>query len=200
MQRRIFVAINLPESIKLKLQKSQQEWSDLPVRFTKKNSLHFTLLFIGHVLDEQMLGICQKIREIAKKHQPFELEFGRVCLAPPNKPSRLIWIEGERNEALINLKRDIEGMMVFREGDSRAFAEIERELKIFVPHITLARIRQMAWKKLDEKPVINKDILISVPVNSIDVMESNLKPSYTKASEGRHDGVEYVILESAGLG
>ena len=188
--KRIFVAINLSEDIKNKLQEYQREWADLPVRFTKKGSLHLTLFFIGYVDDERMLDACRKIHEVAKKHKPFELRFNRICLAPPNRPPRLIWLEGERNENLADLKRDIEKTMAVQENDERAFMEIERGLKIFIPHITLARIRQMEWKKLLQKPIIDKKVSINVPVNSIEVMESNLK----------RDGAEYSILESAELG
>ncbi len=118
--RRIFIAINLSEDIKNELQKIQRKWADLPVRFTKRGSLHMTLFFIGYVDDERMVEVCQKIREISKKHQSFELKFNRICLGPParnasrsdtggpNKSARLIWLEGERNEQLINLKRDVE--------------------------------------------------------------------------------------------
>jgi 2'-5' RNA ligase len=189
MQRRIFIAINLPDNVKKKLQEYQREWADLPVRFTKKDSLHLTVLFIGYVNDEQTLDICRNIREIGKKHQPFELGFNRICLGPSGKSPRLIWLEGKKSEALVNLKRDIEGIMALGQNDSRALAEIEKELKVFVPHITLARIRQIEWRKLETSPQIDKDISISIPVNSIEVMESELKKG----------GVEYTILESAAL-
>src|SRR4030042_5247831 len=104
MRRRIFIAINLPENIKSKIAELQRGFSDLPVRFTKKNSLHLTIHFIGYVADEEMLSICQIVREIAKKHQPFVINFKKLCYGPPGKPSRLIWIEGEKNDNLFNLK------------------------------------------------------------------------------------------------
>lgn len=196
MMRRIFIAINLSEDVKKKLQEYQREWADLPLRFVKKNSLHLTILFIGYVNDERMVEICCNVREVAKKYQPFELNFNKICLGPPGKAPRLIWLEGEKNEAFTNLKRDIEGVMALGQNDSRAFVEIEKELKIFIPHITLARIRQIEWRKLETSPQIDKEVSIGVQVNSIEVMESNLKPSFAKASKGRRGGAEYSILES----
>jgi len=186
---RIFIAVNLLEEIRNQLQKIQKKWADLPVRFTKKDSLHLTLFFIGYVDDERMVKICQKVREIGKRHESFVIKFNRICLGPPKKQPRLIWLEGERSEQLINLKRDIGKTLVARENDARAFTEIERESKIFIPHITLARIRQLEWKKLSEKPIIDESSAINVSVNSIEVMESNL----------RGDGAECIILESAAL-
>ncbi len=189
MQRRIFIAINLSENAKKELQKYQREWVDLPVRLTKKDNLHFTILFIGYVNDERMVEVCRNIREIAKKHQPFELNFNKICFGPPGKSPRLIWLEGEKSEELVSLKRDIEKIMIVKENDEHVLADIERELKIFIPHITLARIRQIEWKKIAASPLINKKVSIIVQVSGFEVMESELKKG----------GVEYTILESTAL-
>ncbi len=190
MKRRIFIAINLPEDIKKKLQEYQHDWADLPVRFTKKNSMHLTLYFIGYVSDEEMLRVCQVTREVAQKHDPFVVSFNRTCLGPPGKAPRLIWLEGEKNDALFNLKIDLENSLMGGDKDLRFFAEAEKQVSKFIPHITLARIRQMAWKQLQEKPLVGKRVLISVPVSSIEVMQSDM----------RSDGVEYITLETAILG
>ena len=44
----------------------------------------------------------------------------------------------------------------------------------FIPHITLARILEMEFRKfdLDERPEINEDIDLVFTVESIEVMES----------------------------
>lgn len=188
--RRIFIAINLPENIKNKLQSIQRKWADLPVRFVKKNSLHLTILFIGYVNDEQMLDICRQARKIAKKHQPFELEFNKVCFGPPGKAPRLIWLEGDENKALAELRESL-GKILYNEEESRTNFVLQGEnRKDLIPHITLARIRQIEWKKMEQEPKIQETVALNISVNSIEVMESNLKRS----------GAEYAILESAELG
>ena len=62
----------------------------------------------------------------------------------------------------------------------------------FIPHITLARIKEMEFKNfdLDERPEINEDIDLVFTVESIEVMESELK----------RGGPVYTILESHNLG
>lgn len=190
MRRRIFIAINLPDDIKNKIVEMQHEFSDLPVRFTKKKSLHLTIHFIGYVTDEEMLNTCRIVREIAKKHQPFVINFKKLCYGPPNKPPRLIWIEGERSEQLFGLKVAIENSLLVGAKDPRFFTKAEKQTSSLIPHITIARIRQMEWRKLPQKPAIEKEIDISVPVNSIEVMESGLK----------RNGAEYAVLEKVGLG
>lgn len=190
MRKRIFIAINLPEDIKNKIVEIQKRFSDLPVRFTKKNSLHLTIYFIGYVDDERMVRVCQIVKEVAKNHEPFFIKFNRLCLAPPGKLPRLIWLEGEKNQELSNLKNDIENVIYSRQNDKRIFFKIEKDSKNFIPHITLARIKQHEWKKLSTKPIIDEEIILSLPVSSIEVMESDLK----------RDGAEYIVLESAALG
>lgn len=190
MKRRIFIAINLPEDVKNKLLACQQMWADLPVRFTKKNSLHLTIVFIGYVTDDEMFDICKKVKKIAKEHQPLSLNFSRVCLGPPGKPPRLIWLEGERSEALLRLKQELDAAIFERDAGPNKSVDDNGGDKKFLPHITLARIRQMDWKNLPQKPVINQRFSVEVAVESIEVMESNL----------RRDGAEYALLESAELG
>src|SRR3989344_6230578 len=185
-RRRIFIAVNLPEYVKEKLLSWQREWAELPVRWTKENSLHITLVFIGYVTDEEMVKICQTIREVGKRHEPFEIKLERICLGPPGRAPRMIWAQGEKNLALAKLRSDLENVLL----DSARTTYNRKETRAFSPHITLARIRQREWRSLSFKPDIEKDISLSFPVESIEVMESRLL----------RDGAEYIVLESAPLG
>lgn len=58
-------------------------------------------------------------------------------------------------------------------------------------HITLARIKEWQWKRidLDERPIIAEDINLEFKVNTIELMESKLKKS----------GPEYSIIQSYNL-
>ena len=160
MRHRIFIAINLPEDIKKKLADYQLKWLELPIRWTKKDSLHITLEFLGYLSDEEVLKVCQNTMELALKHQPFSITLNKICYGPPKKmPPRMIWVVGEKIEELN-----------------------------FSPHITLGRIRTWEFRKIepDEKPEVNEEINLNFEVNSIEVMESQLK----------RGGPEYTILES----
>lgn len=185
MKHRIFIAINFPQDTKKRMRNLQEKWAYLPVRWTKEASLHLTLVFIGYVRDEEIAEICRITKEVVQKYEPFSLEFNRVCLGPPNRPPRMIWIEGERNKELADLKSDLEKNLL-NSGET-AFNRVET--RVFRPHATLARIRQFEWRKLSEKPKIDEKISITIPVNSIEVMESQLK----------QDGAEYIAFESVEL-
>lgn len=185
-KRRIFIAVNLPAPIKKKLLEFQRQWADWPVRWTKEPSLHITLVFIGYVTNEEMLEICQLARQVTKKNQPFEIKLKRICLGPPGRPARMIWIEGEENPALAQLKNNLEETL--RTSAKSGFNH--RENRPFRVHITLARIRQEEWRRLPNKPKIDQEVSLFFSVESIEVMESRLL----------RDGAEYAVLESVELG
>ncbi len=149
MKRRIFIAINLPENIKEELAKYQLKWPELPCRWTKKENLHITLEFLGYLTDQDLMEVCQKTRETASRHRPFEVKLNKICYGPPKKlPPRMVWAMGEK----------------IKEFD-------------LVPHITLARIKAWQWRQIDpeERPKIEEEINLNFEVNSIEVMESKLK-------------------------
>jgi len=185
-KRRVFLAINLPDHIKKKLLEYQQQWADLPVRWAKETNLHITLVFIGYISDEEMLEICRLSRQVTEKNQPFEIKLKRICLGPPGRSPRMIWLEGEENSALAKLKQNLEEVLL--NSDKSGFNR--RENRPFRVHITLARIRQEQWRHLSDNPQIEKEISLVFPVASIEVMESYLS----------RKGPDYVVLESIELG
>jgi 2'-5' RNA ligase len=183
--RRIFLAINLPEQVKKKLLEFRRENADLPVYWTKEANLHITLIFIGYVDNEEMLEICRVTKEVVQNHQSFEIILRQICLGPFNRPPRMIWAEGEKSSQLAQLKNDLEEKLF----DSVNSGFNHRGNRVFQPHITLARIRQEEWRSLSDKPKIEKEVSLVFPVETVEVMESHL-------SRG---GVEYAVLESVEL-
>lgn len=184
-KHRVFLAINLPELIKKKLLDFQKDWADLPVRWTKKNNLHITLVFIGYVSNQEILEILSSSKQVCQKHQPFEIKLNRICLGPPGREARMIWIEGEKNSQLANLRNDLENNLL--KSDKSGYWE--KENRPFSPHITLARMRQWQWRQLAEKPQIEKEVSLNFLADSVELMESHLSGG----------GSEYAILESISL-
>ncbi len=185
-KRRLFIAIDLPDKIKNKLISFQEKWFDLPVRWTRKGNLHVTLLFIGYLSDDQMLEVCNLTKQIAQEHEPFEICFKNICLGPPDRPPRMIWLTGEKSHQLAKLRGNLEGTLLNSSG-SGFNSGITKALN---PHVTLARIEQGRWRELPEQPDIQKQVNFTVPVEQIKVMESRLSRS----------GAEYSVLESVELG
>lgn len=190
IKRRIFIAINLPEKIKKQLKEYREQHEELPVRWTKTNNLHLTLVFIGYVDNEQMLEACKITRKVAEETEPFFINFKRIITGPvalrqaQGKP-RMIWLEGEVNEELARLKSRLEeALLAGNTGLQKA------ETRSFSPHLTLARVKSGEQEAGLNATDVETKFSLQLDVNSIEVMESDLK----------FDGAEYATLEECPLG
>jgi len=179
----------LPEGVKKQLLDYQSKWPELPVRWVKPENLHITLAFLGYLSDEELLEILRITKEVALRNNPFSINLNKICYGPPKKmPPRMVWAEGEKSNELGELQNDLENSLF-----SVSIKGLkEPEARPYAPHITLGRIRQWEFRQIEpeERPVIDEDISFVFGVNSIDVMESQLK----------RGGAEYIILESTQLG
>lgn len=188
MPRRIFIAINLSERIKEKLVGYQGKWPSLPIRWTRKDNLHITLVFMGYVKDEEIPEICKIVEEMAGKNDSFLIGLNKIIYAPPKKiPPRMVWVSGEESEQLTKLQKDLENSLL----TSPPKKNTKQEKRLYSPHITLGRIRAWEFKRLEieERPLVKEDISLNFEVNSIEIMESQLKRT----------GPEYTILNSYNL-
>jgi len=186
MKRRLFIAINLPDNIKDKLIDYQKKWTDLPVRWTPKPNLHITLVFIGYVGNDEMYEIANIVKETVGRHNSFDISLERIILGPPHKPPRMVWAEGEKSEEIAGLKNDLEELLL----ESNNSGYRKQETRAYRPHITLGRIKHEEWRRLSFQPKIDEEFNFSFSVESVEVMQSDLKK----------DGAEYTILESVELG
>ena len=188
MKHRIFIAINLPERVKNKLNEYQGKWIDLPIRWTKKDNLHITLIFLGYLSDEELLEVCNITKEVASKYQFFTISLRKIYYGPPKKmPPRMVWVEGEGSKELEKFQGNLENALL----NSSTTKEIGSENRTYSPHITLGRIKTWEWRKMEpeERPDVNEEINLTFEINSIEVMESQLK----------RGGPNYTILESCQL-
>jgi 2'-5' RNA ligase len=190
MRHRIFIAINLPGDIKKELSSFTNKWLELPCRWTKKENLHITLMFLGYLSDEELLEVLKITKDVASRNLSFSINLKKIIYGPPKKiPPRMVWAEGEKSEELGKLQKDLENSL-----SAEASAKADRlvkENRPYTPHITLGRIRQWEFRQIEpeERPEVNEEINLSFEVNSIEVMESQLK----------RGGAEYTILESCPL-
>lgn len=186
MGHRIFIAINLPEDVKKQLSLYQSKWPELPCRWTKKENIHITLVFLGYVKDEELPEILEIVKKAASKNKSFLINLRKICYGPTDKkPPRMVWAEGEKSKELANLQTDLENSL---QGEVSNF---KKENRAFACHITLGRLKLWEFRAMEpeERPEIKEEISLSFEVNSIEIMESKLKPQ----------GPDYFILESMEL-
>jgi len=176
MKHRIFIAINLPEDIKNELAGYEKKWPELPARWTGKNNLHITVEFLGELADEELVEVCKITNEVAGRHKAFSINLQNIKQVP-----KMIGAEGEKDDNLKDLKADLQECLLEE-------IRFRPEGRGFTPHITMARIREWEFRQMEpeERPEINEEISLTFTVESIDIMESELK----------RGGPVYTILES----
>ena len=190
---RIFLAINLPQDIKERLADLQQEIknsfpieaADNVAKWVTPANLHLTLLFLGEVGEREVPFLFRTVEAVVKDIPPLVLQLTKICYGPAKKiPPQFIWLETKDNKMLEKLIVDL------REKVSQAGIRHDDrgEGQWFFGHITLARIKEWIWRRIEpeERPEIEKELDIKVEARSIDLMESRLKRS----------GPEYIILQS----
>jgi len=179
MMHRIFLAINLPPKIKDKLSLYKKRWLKLPATWTTPQNLHITLVFLGNTSDKELTRIKDITAQVIAQHKPFTLSLFNIVYGPNAKQPKMVWATGEQSPELTALQQNL------------ASALSQRKEYSFSQHITLARIKEWEFRKLEpeERPVIQEEISFKIPVSSVEIMESKLKRT----------GAEYSIIESISL-
>lgn len=184
-RHRIFIAINLPQDIKKMLAKYQEKWPQLPAKWVPENNLHITTVFLGDLTDIELGEVCMTAKEVVVRHAAIDVNLKTIGYGPEGKvPPRMLWASGEKSKELSLLKKELEEALLGK-------VRFVLENKAFALHITLAKISAFGWRAIEpeERPELPESIDLLFTVESIEVMESELK-------KGRP---EYTIIESVEL-
>ncbi len=179
MLHRTFLSIQIPEKTKKALLCYQEQWSDLPAKWAEAENLHLTLIFLGNTSDQELLGVITATQKTVSEHETFSLTISRIVFGPLTTKPRMVWALIDESKELQSLHRDLE--KEFLEAENIAFTP---EKRAFSPHLTLARLYQteIAQMQVEEIPEVNEQISIAIPVQSVEIVESELKrtgPVYT---------------------
>ena len=137
---RSFIAIELPDEARKGLAGLRRELQREEHRFVKwvdPTGIHLTLKFLGDVPSSRIGEIAASMAAVTQGIPVFHLEIARLGAFPNLRQPRILWvgIEGEVDR-LVELQQSIDATLA-----ALGFAREERP---FVPHLTLARIRQEA--------------------------------------------------------
>jgi 2'-5' RNA ligase len=174
---RCFIAIDIDEAIRKTLGDLQQQLqakADVrkgDVKWVRPESIHMTLKFLGEIKDEEVVDVCNIVKDVASRHKSFELDVETVgCFG--GKSARVLWVGvGRGRDELLGLQRDLEEQLA-----SAGWPEEKRE---FAGHLTLCRIRNSkAGLKLAQLAQEYKDFeLGALPADSVAVYQSQLRPT-----------------------
>ncbi len=136
-QIRSFIAIELPDELKLELTRletrlklGEQPW----VKWVDPYSIHLTLKFLGGIAADRVGEITRAIEEAVQGIPPFRLEVRDLGVFPNLRRVQVAWVGiGGEIDKLGQLQQRIESNLV-----PLGFAP---ESRPFTPHLTLARLR-----------------------------------------------------------
>ena len=190
-QIRSFVAIELPEQARKGLARLRRELERDEHGFVKwvdPHGIHLTLKFLGNIPSGRVAEITEAMKKATQGISPFQLEISGLGAFPSLKQARVFWVgvSGELAK-LSGLQQNIDSALA-----GLGFAKEERP---FVPHLTLARVREGAspperrsfGELVDSTAFEDK---YPVEVEAIRLMRSQLTPA----------GAIYTCLSVVGLG
>ncbi|MDR2980080.1 MAG: RNA 2',3'-cyclic phosphodiesterase [Bacteroidales bacterium] len=117
---------------------------------------HLTLRFLGKTSDEQIPYILDAMRTAAGKHQPIQLSLDKLGIFGSRYAPSIIWFGFQEFSIYKILFTDLEEILTK--------IGFEANHGNFVPHITLARIKQVDnkkkfWKLIDDYQNIESQFL-----------------------------------------
>jgi 2'-5' RNA ligase len=146
--------------------------------------MHLTLKFFGETPEERIDDICEVMKAVADKYSSFSVLIDKTGIFGSSYNPRVIWLGIGQNEMLIKLAEEL-----FVKLDENGF---ERDRQNFVPHLTLARIKEIQNKKHFQAVIdkVKNNTIQEETIGKLSLYESILKPS----------GAVYVELKSFMLG
>jgi len=171
---RIFIALELPESVRERLGQLQGrlKGTENRIRWVDPSLIHLTMKFLGEVKEKSLEKVIQTARNVAGRFSVFELKIGKMGVFPSFSSPRVIWVGIEEGkDKLETLAAELEeklSQQVFS-GNSRKWTS----------HLTLARVKVLKARERLKALLLQycKEVEgIEVKVKSLSVIKSELTP------------------------
>lgn len=192
---RSFLAIELPGEAKEglagltgRLKRDEHRF----VKWVDPYGIHLTLKFLGNIRSRRVAEITAALEQAVQGVSPFDLEISGLGAFPGLRQARVLWVGvGGELDKLSVLQQNVDSAVA-----ALGFAREERP---FVPHLTLARVRQEASppQRRSFGELVSStafDDTYHARVDTISLMRSELRPAgavYTCLSVvelGSHEG------------
>ncbi|MGH7381658.1 MAG: RNA 2',3'-cyclic phosphodiesterase [Candidatus Methylomirabilales bacterium] len=182
---RLFIAINVDPALRAPLAAVQAKLKTTaaPVSWVKPANLHFTLKFLGEVPEARLPALQETFRSSVAGIR-FILSLAGLGVFPPRGRPRVVWVGVEQGvDEMRTLQGRIDEILL-----PLGFA---REARLFQPHLTLGRVRDVG--RLDALLTVLQGTEIGqvgqMDVRCVDLMRSELHPA----------GAVYTRVESVPL-
>lgn len=155
------------------------------VKWEPAHKLHLTLKFLGEVPNVEVYSICREVQKAVKGLAPFPFCLKGAGAFPKVERPRSIWLGvDEGREALIRLAQQVDVAMQ-RLG-------FPRELRPFVPHLTLGRVQRTTVELADLTRLIRQ-------YDASDAGKTFVRHVTIFASQMARTGSQYTVLATAPL-
>jgi RNA 2',3'-cyclic 3'-phosphodiesterase len=128
---RIFVGLDIDDEIRQKITRFLENVHGFApdARWVRPESLHITLKFIGEQKPERVTAVAEQLATVRGRHS--EIRFSGCGFFPTATAPRVFWVGIQAGPELCELAAGIDSAL--------SKLQIEREDRIFSPHLTLAR-------------------------------------------------------------
>jgi len=180
---RIFIAVELPESVRERLGQLQErlKGTENRIRWVDPSLIHLTMKFLGEVKEKNLEKVIQTARNVAGRFSVFKMKIGKMGVFPSFSSPRVIWVGIEEGkDKLETLAAELEEKLG-QEGFSR-------NSRKWTSHLTLARVKVLKAREKLKALLLQycKEVEgIEVKVKSLSVIKSELTPQ----------GAIYTVLE-----
>ena len=169
--KRTFLAIHIPTTVdyrglveRLKKNLTHEKF----INYCRPENIHLTLKFLGSTPVDDIPRIIEACQTVARRHQPFAMDFDRTGFFGSNRVPRVMWLGmNDQPQALFDLENDL----------LDAFDGIGylRDRQNFVPHLTVCRIKSLVDKQfflkvcdgIEQKTYLHADVKELVYYQSI---------------------------------
>lgn len=169
---RSFISINLTETLKKEINNllTDLKKHNLDVKWVPVENLHVTLKFLGHIPEETVEKVKERLLKVSSLFEPFRLRFNGIGFFPDRKRPRVIWIDISDSDVLKILQETIEERL-----KEIGFAREERG---FSPHLTIGRIRSLRDRErlIGIVETIKDQEFGIIDVDRVYLMKSDLRP------------------------
>src|SRR5215813_6502972 len=170
---RLFAAIEIGSAAQSRVVDEQARLNETmrasSVRWTKRDQLHITLVFIGEIAEEHAETIVQSMRA-AIPHPPFRFELGGIGAFPPRGSPQALWI-GVKSGADLTIR--VQSLVA----DRLQGVGVERERRPFSPHLTLGRWRDSRPSDRPRASDAEPPTLAWVDVKDVTLFQSRVSSS-----------------------
>lgn len=116
------------------LHQAKEEFRNEKISWVPLENLHFTLIFLGNISEEDQKQVHHIIRKITGRIPDFSLKISGLSAFPSVNKPRIIWSGIEYQKILMNLQDQLAVAL-------KVLVSFTHNEKRFVPHLTLARIK-----------------------------------------------------------